>query len=65
MYFGKDSYGLVALKGKFAITPIVINPVPSKSDPLGQRGSVAWKTMQNTIILNDAWMAIGEFACSA
>ncbi len=64
LYFGKDAYGIVALKGKFAITPIVINPVPSKSDPLGQRGSVSWKTMQNTIILNDAWMAVYEAACT-
>jgi N4-gp56 family major capsid protein len=60
MYFGKDAYGTIALKGKYAITPIVINPVPSKSDPLGQRGSVSWKTMQTTVILNDAWMAVLE-----
>jgi N4-gp56 family major capsid protein len=65
MYFGKDAYGIVALKGKYAITPIVINPVPSKSDPLGQRGSVAWKTMQGTVILNDAWMAVYEAACTS
>ena len=64
MYFGKDAYGMIALKGKYAITPIVINPVPSKSDPLGQRGSVSWKTMQTTVILNDAWMAVGEFAAT-
>lgn len=65
MYFGKDAYGMIALKGKYAITPIVINPVPSKSDPLGQRGSVSWKTMQTTVILNDAWMAVYEAACTA
>lgn len=64
MFFGKDAYGMIALKGKYAITPIVINPTPSKSDPLGQRGSVSWKTMQTTIILNDAWMAVGEFCCT-
>lgn len=64
MYFGKDAYGMIALKGKYAITPIVINPVPSKSDPLGQRGSVSWKTMQTTVILNDAWMAVYECACT-
>lgn len=65
MYFGKDAYGMIALKGKYAITPIVINPVPSKSDPLGQRGSVSWKTMQTTVILNDAWMSVFEAACTA
>jgi len=64
LYFGKDAYGIVALKGKYAITPIVINPTPSKSDPLGQRGSVSWKTMQGTVILNDAWMAVYEAACT-
>jgi len=64
MYFGKDAYGFIALKGKYAITPIVINPVPSKSDPLGQRGSVSWKTMQTTVILNDAWMAVYECAAT-
>jgi len=64
MYFGRDAYGIIALKGKFGITPIVINPVPSKSDPLGQRGSVSWKTMQATVILNDAWMAVYETACT-
>lgn len=64
MIFGKDAYGTIALKGKYAITPIVINPVPSKSDPLGQRGSVSWKTMQTTVILNDAWMAVLETAAT-
>jgi N4-gp56 family major capsid protein len=65
LFFGKDAYGLVALKGQFAITPIVINPnQPSKSDPLGQRGYVGWKTMQGAVILNDAWMARYECACT-
>ena len=65
MFFAKDAYGMIALKGKYAITPIVINPVPSKSDPLGQRGSVSWKTMQTTVILNDAWMAVLECAATS
>lgn len=65
IYLGKDSWAGVALKGKFAIIPMVINPnKPSKSDPLGQRGSVAWKTMQNALILNDAWMAVAEVAAT-
>ena len=64
LYIAKDSYGIVALKGKYAITPMVINPVPSKSDPLGQRGSVAWKTMQTAVILNDAWFACLEATCT-
>lgn len=66
MYFGRDAYGIVALKGKYAITPMVLNPnTPRGGDPLGQRGSIGWKTMQGTVILNDAWMAVLECACSS
>lgn len=66
LYLAKDAYGLIALKGKFAVTPIVRNPnQPSPSDPLGQRGFVAWKTMQTAVILNDAWMCVYECACTA
>ncbi|RPH74555.1 N4-gp56 family major capsid protein, partial [bacterium] len=65
MYFGRDAYGIIALKGKFAITPMVLNPnTPRGGDPLGQRGSIGWKTMQGTVILNDAWMAVLEVACT-
>jgi N4-gp56 family major capsid protein len=65
MYVGKDSYGLVALKGKYAITPMVVNPgIATDSDPLGQRGWVSWKTMQTAVILNDAWFGILETACT-
>jgi N4-gp56 family major capsid protein len=62
LFIGRNAYAISALKGKYAITPIVINPVPSKSDPLGQRGSVSWKTMQGAIITNDLWMAVLEAA---
>ena len=65
MYFGRDAYGIIALKGKFAITPMVLNPnTPRGGDPLGQRGSIGWKTMQGTVILNDAWMAVYECLCT-
>jgi N4-gp56 family major capsid protein len=65
MYFGRDAYGIIALKGKYAITPMVLNPnQPRGGDPLGQRGSIGWKTMQGTVILNDAWMTVAEVACS-
>ena len=53
----KHSYGLVPLRGAGAITPTVLNPgVPSKSDPLGQRGYVGWKTWFVAVVLNQAWM---------
>lgn len=66
MYFGRDAYGIIALKGKFAITPMVLNPgIPRGGDPLGQRGSIGWKSMQGTVILNDSWMSILEASCSS
>jgi N4-gp56 family major capsid protein len=53
----------VPLKGKKAVTPMVLNPnKPRGGDNLGQRGSVGWKTYSNTVILNDAWMARLEAA---
>ena len=65
LYLGANAYGIVALKGMYAITPMVVNPKPSDSDPLAQRGSVGWKTMQTAVILNDAWMVRGEVAATA
>jgi len=65
LYVARDAYGIVPLKGKTAITPMVVNPKPSDSDPLGQRGHVAWKSMQNAVILNDLWMVRGEVAVKA
>ncbi|MGD8913113.1 MAG: N4-gp56 family major capsid protein [Candidatus Thiodiazotropha sp.] len=64
LYIARDAYGIVPLKGKQAITPMVVNPKPSDSDPLGQRGHVAWKSMQTAVILNDLWMARAEVAAT-
>jgi N4-gp56 family major capsid protein len=53
----KEAYGLVPLRGSGAIHPTVLNPgTPSKSDPLGQRGYVGWKTWFVAVVLNQAWM---------
>jgi N4-gp56 family major capsid protein len=65
LYIARDAYGIVPLKGKSAITPMVVNPKPSDSDPLAQRGHVGWKAWQTAIILNDAFMARLEVACTA
>ena len=65
LYLGQDAYGIVALKGGYAITPTVVNPKPSDSDPLGQRGHAGWKTMQGAVILNDAWMVRAEVGALA
>jgi len=58
IFIGKDAYGHVPLKGANAITPSVLNPNnPSHGDPLGQKGSVGWKTYYAALILNQTWMA--------
>lgn len=58
LYIGREAFGTVPLKGGHSITPMVINPgTPSKSDPLGQRGYVSWKTWHCAVILNQSWMA--------
>jgi len=64
LYLARDAYGLCPLKGKDSIVPMVVNPKPSDSDPLAQRGHVSWKCMTTTIILNDSWMVRAEVACT-
>jgi len=65
IYLGRDAYGIVALKGAFAVTPMVTNPKPSDSDPLAQRGHAGWKAMQTCVILNDAFLCIAKVAATA
>ncbi len=64
LYFGRDSFGVVPLKGADAITPIVINPKPAPGDPLGQRGYAGYKFMMTAVILNELWMCRLEVAVS-
>lgn len=64
LYFARDCYGIVPLKGKSALSLIVKNPGSSgSSDPLNQRGTIGWKTMQTSVILNDLWL--GRLECAA
>jgi len=60
IYLGKNAWGGIPLKGAASLIPTVVNPRPTSGDPLGQRGSIGWKTMQTAIILNDLWMAVAE-----
>ena len=63
---GKDSYATVNLSASGSgLTPIVVNPKPSDSDPMGQRGHVAFKMWSAAAILNDAWMTRIEHAVTA
>jgi N4-gp56 family major capsid protein len=65
LYFGRDAFGMVPLKGKSSMTPMVVNPKPAPGDPLAQRGTVGWKLYQGTVILQDAFMARLEVCATA
>jgi N4-gp56 family major capsid protein len=63
---GKDAYATVNLAGSGnGLTPVVVNPKPSDSDPLGQRGYVGFKMYATAAILNDAWMCRMEHGVTA
>lgn len=63
--FGQDAYATCPLKGKEAAQILVRNPGKAeKGDPLGQTGSVAWKTWWAGKILNDAWLVRLEVAAT-
>lgn len=65
LYLGRDAFGIVPLKGKDSLVPMVVNPKPAPGDPLAQRGTVGWKAMTTAVILNDAWMARLEVSATA
>lgn len=65
LFFGRDAYGIVPLKGKSAMTPMVVNPKPSAGDPLAQRGTVGYKYWTGTVILQQAFMAVLEVGATA
>lgn len=65
LYIARDAYGIVPLRGKDSITPMVVNPKPAPGDPLGQRGTVGWKAWQSAVILQDAFMVRAEVAATA
>jgi N4-gp56 family major capsid protein len=65
LYFGKEAYGTVGLKGQGAISPSII-PVgqKTKDDPLGQRGLIGAQTYFTCVRLNELHMAVIECACT-
>ena len=65
LYLARDAYGIVPLRGKDSLTPMVVNPKPAPGDPLGQRGTVGWKAWQSAVILQDAFMVRAEVAATA
>ncbi len=65
IFLAKNAFGIVPLKGKDSLSIMVVNPKPAHGDPLGQRGTAGWKTMQTAVILNDAFLVRGEVAATA
>lgn len=65
IFFGRDAFGIIPLKGKSSMTPMVVNPKPAPGDPLAQRGSVGWKLWTTTLILQEAFMGRLEAAATA
>lgn len=65
LYFGMHAWHYVALRGQGAVEPTII-PVGqrTKSDPLGQRGYIGWKSWWAAVITNELWMARLECAVS-
>ena len=64
LYLAKDAYAIVPLKGKDSLSLMVVNPKPAAGDPLAQRGTAGWKTMQTCVILNDLWIVRLEVAAT-
>lgn len=65
LFFARDAFGIVPLKGKSSMTPMVVNPKPTAGDPLAQRGTVGWKLWTATVILQEAFMARLEAGATA
>lgn len=65
LFFGKEAYGTVPLRGMGAVEPTILRPgTVDKADPLGQRGYVGFKTWYTAAILNQSWMARLEVAAT-
>lgn len=65
VFLAQDAFGIVPLKGKDSLSIMVVNPKPAHGDPLGQRGTAGWKTMQTAVILNDNFLVRAEVAATA
>lgn len=57
-----DAFANVALNGMHNVSPWVRNPSHAPGDELAQTGSMGWKFMKASKILNDAFMAVVETA---
>jgi len=64
LIFSAEALGCVSLSGYDAVVPKVVMPQPAVTDPLGQSGSVGWKSWYACQILNEDWIYRIECACS-
>lgn len=64
LYLARDAYGIVPLKGKNTASVMVVQPKPTNTDPLAQRGTAGWKAWNATVILQDAFMVRAEVAAT-
>ena len=63
---GADAYASVDLgAGSSGLTPFVVSPKHTDSDPYAQRGKVGFKMYSAAAILNDAWMTRIEHGVTA
>lgn len=64
--FGQDAFAATALKGADSANVAVKNPkmASGDTDPLGQRGYIAWKMWYSAVRLNEAWITRIEAAVS-
>lgn len=63
---GADAYASVDLgAGSSGLTPFVVSPKHTDSDPYAQRGKVGFKMYSTAAILNDAWMTRIEHGVTA
>lgn len=68
LIFGEEALGVVPLRGMSDVQMGIYNPGRvgfSGSDPLGQRGYVAWKMWHAALILNNNWTARVEVGATA
>lgn len=66
LFFGKEAFATVALRGYGAVEPSIIPAgTKTKDDPLGQRGYVGWKTYFAALITNQLWMCRLEVGTTA
>lgn len=65
LYLARDAFGTVPLKGMQSASITVVQPKPTETDPLAQRGTAGWKTWHATVILQDAFMIRAEVAATS